>query len=181
MPAYLQFALGSAAVVVSVCAVLVSRAQWKVASTNLQLQLFDRRLQIKEVILDLASSFFREGRITTEAFGQFHSKAFACRYLHPDNAATWIKTLDGNAYRFLVLGGQLKMENERPQRDDAKIERLNREEHELVAVFQNLFNEADAQLDPHLKIQQHNYACLSALSNCLKGICWRNDAAASCR
>ena len=45
------------------------------------------------------------------------------------------------------FGRELKMENERPQRDDAKIERLNREEHELVAVFQNLFNEADAQLD----------------------------------
>jgi hypothetical protein len=51
------------------------------------------------------------------------------------------------------LSGQLKLANDRPQRDETQIKKLFEEKLELGQVFWNLFNEADTRLDVYLKIQ----------------------------
>ncbi|MGD0542548.1 MAG: hypothetical protein ABSB33_13630 [Tepidisphaeraceae bacterium] len=160
MPARLQIMLGIAAVLVSICAVvvslaqlIVSRAQWKVANTNSKFQLFDRRRQVKEAVLDLASCYIRELSITGEAYGKFQSSAVACRFLCPEDAAAWIASVGKDAWRLMDLSGQLKLANDRPQRDETQIKKLFEEKLELGQVFWNLFNEADTRLDVYLKIQ----------------------------
>jgi hypothetical protein len=58
-----------------------------------------------------------------------------------------------DAWRLMDLSGQLKLANDRPQRDETQIKKLFEEKLELGQVFWNLFNEADTRLDVYLKIQ----------------------------
>jgi hypothetical protein len=116
---------------------------------QLQLQLFDRRIEVYDAVMDFASKLVQKGTVTQDDFTVYGKKARNARFLFNDEVQSYCDEIYKNAANLMVARGVTEAPG------SPAYEEMSRSYGELMLWFtQELVSGANKIFSPFLRIRE---------------------------